>query len=165
MSLAIIGDGREREALVALARSLNVLGDKELRAGAVVFRGWMSQTECATLVRQCDALVLPSLAECGGAVVLEAMAMEIAVIATHWGGPADYLDATCGILVEPTSRQAFIEGLSTALVRLAKQPAERIAMGKSGRRKVLEQFDWEAKADRILEIYREVTRSTDALIG
>ena len=163
MSLAIIGDGREREALVALARSLNVLGDGESRAGTVEFRGWMSQTECAELVRQCDALVLPSLAECGGAVVLEAMAMEVAVIATSWGGPADYLDASCGILIEPESRQAFIESLAFALVRLARQPAERIAMGKSGRRKVLEQFDWEAKADRILEIYGDVIRSADAL--
>jgi len=163
MSLAIIGDGREREALVALARSLNILGVAESRAGEVVFHGWMSQTECAELVRHCDALVLPSLAECGGAVVLEAMAMEIAVIATDWGGPADYLDDSCGILIEPSSRQAFIDGLAKALVRLSKQPAERIAMGKSGRRKVLDQFDWEAKADRILEIYRDVIRDAEAM--
>ncbi len=88
--------------------------------------------------------------------------MEIAVIATRWGGPADYLDASCGILVEPTSRNAFIESLAAALVQLAKHPAERIAMGKSGRRKVVQLFDWEAKADQILQIYGEVIRGADA---
>jgi len=134
------------------------LGDGEPQAGTVAFRGWMSQTKCAELVRQCDALVLPSLAECGGAVVLEAMAMEVAVIATSWGGPADYLDASCGILVEPTSKEAFIDNLANALIRLANEPQKRIEMGKSGRRKVLAEFDWEAKADVILEIYGNVSR-------
>jgi glycosyltransferase involved in cell wall biosynthesis len=157
MSLSIIGDGDERETLIELSRSLNITGDGEPRAGTVAFRGWMSQTQCAELVRQCDALVLPSLAECGGAVVLEAMAMEVAVIATSWGGPADYLDASCGILVEPTSRESFVDNLTAALLRLANEPQERIAMGKSGRRKVLTHFDWEAKADRMLEIYNEVS--------
>lgn len=164
MSLSIIGDGKEREALTALARSLNIYGEGDPKLGTVVFRGWMSQRECAERVRQCDALVLPSLAECGGAVVLEAMAMEVAVIATSWGGPADYLDASCGILVEPASREAFIDGLARALIRLANSPAERIAMGKAGRRKVLAEFDWEAKADRILEIYDSVTRLRERVI-
>jgi len=164
MSLSIIGDGKEREALVALARSLNIYDEGDPKLGTVVFRGWMSQQECAERVRQCDALVLPSLAECGGAVVLEAMAMEVAVIATSWGGPADYLDASCGILVEPASREAFIDGLARALIRLANSPAERIAMGKAGRRKVLAEFDWEAKADRILEIYDSVTRLRERAI-
>jgi glycosyltransferase involved in cell wall biosynthesis len=149
MSLSIIGDGDERESLLALSRSLNILGDGEPEVGTVAFRGWMSH---------CDALVLPSLAECGGAVVLEAMAMEVAVIATAWGGPADYLDASCGILVEPTSKEAFIDNLANALIRLANEPQERIEMGKSGRRKVLAEFDWEAKADVILEIYGNVSR-------
>lgn len=143
MSLSIIGDGNERETLVALARSLNVYEEGEPQAGAVVFRGWMSQNKCAEMVRQCDALVLPSLAECGGAVVLEAMAMEVAVIATSWGGPADYLDASCGILVEPSSKDGFIDGLAAALVRLANNPQERISMGKAGRQKILAEFDWE----------------------
>ncbi len=84
--------------------------------------------------------------------------MEVAVIATAWGGPADYLDASCGILVEPTSKEAFIDNLANALIRLANEPQERIEMGKSGRRKVLAEFDWEAKADVILEIYGNVSR-------
>jgi glycosyltransferase involved in cell wall biosynthesis len=85
------------------------------------------------------------------------MAMAIPVIATAWGGPADYLDPSCGILVEPTSRGAFIDGLALALVRLAKQPEECVAMGNAGRTKVLQEFDWNTKVDSVYELYRDVS--------
>jgi glycosyltransferase involved in cell wall biosynthesis len=160
MSLAIIGDGCERVALEALARELDVLGDFDGVPGRVFFAGWMSQANCVIELQRRDALVLPSLYECGGAVVLEAMAMGIPAIATDWGGPADYLDPTCGILVSPRSREAFIEGLALALVRLAKNPEERIAMGQAGRRKVVERFDWNKKVDDVLAIYRDVIEHT-----
>jgi glycosyltransferase involved in cell wall biosynthesis len=88
------------------------------------------------------------------------MAMEMPVIATAWGGPADYLDCTCGILVEPTSADAFVANLSSALVRLAENPEERVAMGKAGRLKVIEDFDWETKVDRMLGIYREAVEGS-----
>jgi glycosyltransferase involved in cell wall biosynthesis len=157
MSLSIIGDGVERATLEELARGLGLL-DVEARdqPGKAYFSGWMSQADCAKQLRQSDALVLPSLMECGGAVVLEAMAVGIPVIATAWGGPADYLDTSCGILVEPTSREAFSENLTAALIRLAKSPEERAAMGKAGRAKVLQYFDWEVKVDRMLAMYRQV---------
>jgi glycosyltransferase involved in cell wall biosynthesis len=156
MSLSIIGDGIERASLERMARDMGSLGHGDNEPGKVRFYGWMSQVECAGRLRECDALVLPSLLECGGAVVLEAMAMEIPVIATAWGGPADYLDTSCGILVEPTSREAFVDNLALALARLAKHPQERLAMGKAGRSKVLRQFDWNAKVDSIFELYRDV---------
>ena len=91
--LEVIGDG----PMLAIWESLaGELGLKD----RVHFTGWLTQQECAARLQSAIALVLPSLYECGGAVVLEAMAMGKPVIATHWGGPADYLDATCGILVE-----------------------------------------------------------------
>jgi glycosyltransferase involved in cell wall biosynthesis len=157
MSLAILGDGIERLALTQLARELGILADNlEAQPGKVNFFGWMSQADCASHLQRCDALVLPSLMECGGAVVLEAMAMGIPVIATDWGGPADYIDSSCGILVAPTSRPAFANNLVNALVRLAQSTEERIAMGKAARVRVIQYFDWEVKVTRILSMYRSV---------
>ena len=98
-------------------------------------------------------LVLPSLYECGGAVVLEAMAVGLPVIASNWGGPADYLDADCGILVSPKSRAQFVDDLGAAMLKLAGDAELRMKMGRAGRRRVEECFDWERKVDRILEIY------------
>lgn len=159
MNLAIIGDGVERQRLEQMAANLGLMGDKAGQPATVSFLGWLPQTECAVRLQQSDVLVLPSLAECGGAVVLEAMAMEIPVIAAAWGGPADYLDPSCGILVEPASRESFIEGLAAALARLANNPTERRSMGRAGRLKVIREFDWEAKADRMVEIYKDAIKA------
>lgn len=155
MTLTIIGKGKERDTLEQQARELGVFANEASQPGTVNFTGWMSQAECAEQLRQSDVLVLPSLLECGGAVVLEAMAMGIPVIATEWGGPADYLDNSCGILVKPSSRESFIENLSTAMVKLAESPQERKSMGKAGRERVIKYFDWEVKVDRMLEIYQQ----------
>lgn len=146
--LEIIGTGAERANLEQQTQALGL-------SERVQFSGWLSQRDCAVRLQHSNALVLPSLSECGGAVVLEAMAVGLPVIATDWGGPADYLDATCGILVKPESRDAMIEGFAAAMVKLARSPEVRLAMGKAGQARVKQHFDWEAKVDRMLEIYQQ----------
>ena len=156
ISLEIIGDGADRGALEQLARDLQILGGQQ-ESGSVHFTGWLSQAECATHIKNADALVLPSLMECGGAVVLEAMAMSLPVIATKWGGPADYLDESCGILVEPTSRNSLVAGLANAMQHLSSDPAKRLSMGLAARERVVRHFDWEVKVDQMMDIYRSVS--------
>lgn len=172
-TLEIIGDGSERANLEALAKSLQLLSSDlpeapstqtvtPGQAGTVTFAGWLSQADCAQRLQSADAMVLPSLLECGGAVVLEAMAMARPVIATNWGGPTDYLDETCGILVDPTSREAFIEGLAAAMLQFSHSPQMREAMGRAGRQRVLDYFSWDTKVNRILEIYQDaIAQSLD----
>lgn len=152
LELHVIGDGPERGALELRAAQLS-LGER------VRFHGLVSQERCASMLTESDALVLPSLRECGGAVVLEAMAMGLPVIATRWGGPADYLDDSTGLLVDPVDRATFVTGLAVAMVRLARSPELRDRLGGAARRKVVEQFDWERKIDHIVEVYRETQRS------
>ncbi|MBD3881312.1 glycosyltransferase family 4 protein [Phormidium tenue FACHB-886] len=151
--LEIIGEGEMRPSLEALVAQLG-LSDR------VIFRGWLSQPECATCLQEATALVLPSLYECGGAVVLEAMAMARPVIATNWGGPADYLDETCGILVDPTSRPAFIKGLTAAMLQLIYSPELGTQLGKAGLMRVKQHFSWESKVDRMIEIYKMAMQSS-----
>jgi glycosyltransferase involved in cell wall biosynthesis len=152
-TLDIIGDGELRGQLEAQAAQSGI-------ADRVRFRGWKSQAECAAELRSATALVLPSLYECGGAVVLEAMASGLAVIATNWGGPADYVNESCGILVEPSSREAFLAGLASGMTRLAQDPALAVRMGEAGRERVVSHFDWQWKVDRTLEIYADAVQRT-----
>ena len=119
------------------------------------FSGWLPQKECAHRLQAADVLVLPSLFECGGAVVLEAIATGLPVIATKWGGPMDYLDESCGILVNPRSREEFIHELAVATLKLAESPTLREKMGRTGRHRVLNHFNWQKKTDTILKIYAE----------
>lgn len=146
--LEIIGEGEQRQELFDLAVRLGL-------ADRVVFTGWLSQKQCAAKLERSAGLVLPSLLECGGAVVLEAMAMGVPVIATKWGGPMDYVDATCGILIEPMNRAALVNGLKDAIQKLAQSPELRWQMGRAGQERVRQHFDWERKIDRILEIYQQ----------
>lgn len=146
-TLDVLGDGPTRATLEAQAGRLG-LGD------SVRFGGWLEQPECARRLRESDALVLPSFFECGGAVVLEAMACGLPCVATNWGGPADYLDESCGFLVDPTSRESFVAGLARSMLELARSPGLRESMGRAARRKVATgTFNWDHKIDRILEIY------------
>jgi glycosyltransferase involved in cell wall biosynthesis len=100
-------------------------------------------------------LVLPSIYECGGAVVLEAMACGTPVIATDWGGPADYLDATCGILVDASNPEAILEGFTSGMRKLIADPNLRTVLGKAGRKRVEAHYDWNQKIDRIIELYQQ----------
>ena len=161
MRLSILGDGDERPALEQLARDLGIAGDPGASAGAVHFAGWLAQRDCAERLRHADCLVLPSLLECGGAVVLEAMSMAKPVIATAWGGPLDYLDASCGVLVAPSSTNAVIEGLARAMIEIAQSPSKRRLMGERALEKVQREFDWELKVDRMLDVYRGVRGSVE----
>lgn len=146
--LDIFGDGDCRDGLTELANRLGLNGQ-------VSFHGFVSQDKVANELAKRDVLILPSLHECGGAVVLEAMALGLPVIATNWGGPADYIDESCGILIDPTSRSSFISGLGKAMIALAESKGQRRRLGRYGRQKVIEEYDWERKVDRILEIYEE----------
>ena len=146
--LEVIGDGSMREAWEHLAGELGV-------SSRVVFSGWLTQTECASHMQSALALLLPSIYECGGAVVLEAMAAGVAVIATKWGGPVDYVDSETGILIEPRSRRVMVEGFAAAMRRVITAPELARTMGRSGRERVERYFNWEQKIDSIMHIYRE----------
>ena len=150
-----MGDGDERLNLEALAIQLGIAGKGQEEIGTVEFSGWLAQAECAARLKRADCLVLPSLLECGGAVVLEAMSMGKPVIATAWGGPLDYLDQSCGVLIPPQSRESMVDGFSAAMVEMARSGERRRSLGANGMAKVRREYDWESKADRMLVIYLE----------
>jgi glycosyltransferase involved in cell wall biosynthesis len=145
--LDVIGDGPMRAEWSELTASLHL-------ADRVSFLGWMSQQGCAEQLQSATALVLPSVYECGGAVVLEAMATGTPVIATAWGGPEDYIDESCGILIPPASVEAMVLGFRAAMQRLIDEPQLGCRLGKAARKTIEMGFDWEDKVDRMLTIYR-----------
>jgi len=146
--LEVIGDGAMRTAWAGLAESLGI-------SDRVHWLGWRPQPECAALLHGATALLLPSIYECGGAVVLEAMACGVPVVATAWGGPADYLNETCGILVDPSNPQIITDGFIAAMQKLITDPVLRAQLGAAGRIRVERYFDWNQKIDAILDIYRQ----------
>ena len=144
--LYIVGKGREAENLKQLAVNYNVYHK-------TVFLGHLSHVELVKQLSLADIFVFPSLDDCGGAVILEAMALELPIIASNWGGPIDYVDPSCGILIDPNSHASFVSGFTEAMELLAHNLSLRIKMGNAGRQKVEEKYTWAKKAEQLLEIY------------
>jgi glycosyltransferase involved in cell wall biosynthesis len=122
--------------------------------------GWVSRPEAARIMRKADVFVMPSLRECGGTAILEALALGKPVVSTNWGGPADYVNSRCGILVDPTSKSDFVSSLEDAMLRLAASPELRHSLGEAGTQRVREDFlDWNSKSERVLSILMKVVSS------
>lgn len=154
VTLEILGDGPERSRLVSLAKDLGL-------SDSVNFHGFLPQVDCSAALEEADALILNSVYECGGAVVLEAMSVGLPVIASNWGGPADYLTDDCGVLVAPSPRDTFAVRLADAIERLAKDPKLCFQMGKAAASRVEKEFDWERKVEKIIDIYEKAIRERE----
>jgi glycosyltransferase involved in cell wall biosynthesis len=152
--LKIVGDLRGGGERLRLAQRVSELQIES----SVEFLGWQTQERCAELLSKADVMVLPSVFDPGGAVILEAMAAGKAVIAAKWGGPADIVEDDWGILVEPRDPGTLIAGLEQAIVTLANDRERCARMGRAGRAKVLAEYTWPMKIERFVEIYREAIK-------
>jgi glycosyltransferase involved in cell wall biosynthesis len=96
----------------------------------VIFWPEMPQQELCHKVAQSSVLVLPSLAEGLGRVLIEAMAAGTPVIGSHVGGIPDIIqDGVTGFLVPPGDANALAE----KMIYLLENPHEVRGMGERGR--------------------------------
>ena len=103
-----------------------------------------------------DVFVLPSTAEACPITILEAMAMECAIIAARVGGvPEQIHDGEQGWLVPAKNPDALANALCDAL----NSPAERQRRGHAARRRATEQFSMKHCVERHLELYEATLRS------
>ena len=84
------------------------------------------------------------------------MANALPVISTRVGGiPEQIEDGATGYLVEPDD----VDGLATAIGKLASDPARREAFGRAGAAKVEREFSSAGVARRLLDVYEQVAKS------
>ena len=149
-SLVLVGaDGGVGPALDRRVHELG-LGSRVRRVGFLA-----DDAELARAYREARVAVLPSDYEAFGLVLLEALAQGTPVVASRVGGiPEIVEDGVSGLLVPPGD----VPALSGALQRLWADPALGRRLGETGRREVVPRFTWEALADRLDQVYREVGR-------
>ncbi len=103
------------------------------------------------LYAESDVFVLPTLADCFGVASIEAMATGLPVITTNVGGVPDIIDdGEQGFLIPPDDGQA----LAASLERLLDDAALRRAMSARARAKVVERFNAQRNATRLLELMK-----------
>ncbi|RDV84490.1 glycosyltransferase [Ammonifex thiophilus] len=141
---AVIGTGPEAEELRELAQRLGL-------ADRVIFTGFLP--EVSSCYPEFDLLVLASLMEGFGLVVLEALARGVPVVATRVGGvPEVVREGETGLLVPPADSQA----LAQAILWMLEHQEEARRMASRGKEMVARDFSSTRMAQNTLEVYRTV---------
>ncbi|MFH1062879.1 MAG: glycosyltransferase family 4 protein [Candidatus Omnitrophota bacterium] len=119
------------------------------------FTGW--QENPMHYMHAMDLMVLASLNEAVGLVLIEAQSLGVPVIATKVGGVPEIVEhGKSGILVNPSDRKALID----AIEMLIKNPAQRLAMGQYAKKNVLAKYSVEVFIARITQIYEDLIQET-----
>jgi glycosyltransferase involved in cell wall biosynthesis len=141
LSLLIVGEGDQEPYLRSLSTELGC-------ADRVTLLGYRS--DLTELYQAMDVFALSSLREGLPNVVLEAMALEIPIVATSVAGVAQLIrDGETGLLVPPKS----VAELSAALARLLRDGDLRQRLTQSARRLVETRYSFSVRMQRIREIY------------
>lgn len=130
-------------------REAKLLADELGLRESVVFVGNRPNTEIPLWMNACDVLVLPSLSEGFGVVLIEAMACGKPVIATRCGGPEEIVNPDTGILVPPRDEVALSAALDDVLSRKRAFDPQRI------RQHAIDNYAYNRIAPRIMEVYRQ----------
>ena len=145
-----VGIGAEFEELVGKLQSerKNVWWIKEM----------LPQRELIPLLTGADLFLCPSIYEPLGIVNLEAMACEVAVLASRVGGiPEVVADGVTGRLVDYSPESAIFEShLTRGIIEMMSDPDKLTAMGIAGRKRAIDEFGWNAVARATISLYRSV---------
>jgi len=145
-SFFIVGDGPEMPHLREMIASHGL-------ESRVFLTGYLRDP--VRVYEDLDLMVLPSYTEGLPNVVLEAMAMEVPVIATRVGGTPEVIeDGENGILVPPGSP----EDIARAMEEFLKKPDRYFAMVQSGKRTVETKFDFRERTRNLEAIYETIAR-------
>jgi glycosyltransferase involved in cell wall biosynthesis len=151
--LLLVGSAKFVEAATRFDNRRYVEGLKAQVADAglsdrVSFLG--EREDVPQLVRALDALLLPSWEEPFGRAAIEAMALEVPVLATNVGGTTEVIvEGRHGHLLDPRDPAAW----ARALAELAADPERAARMGRAGGQRAREAFGVAEHVRRVREVY------------
>ena len=120
------------------------------------FLGAVGHDEVGELYERADVFCLPSFAEGVPTVLMEAMAMELPVVATDIMGVPELVEhGHSGLLVPP----ARADLLAQALIRVLEDAQMREHMGQEGRRRVESSYERGAAVSKLRGILAPLMRS------
>ncbi len=150
----IIGEGPEA------GRLKNIIKDLDL-TDRVILKGKLPPDECLSYYRKADVLAMPACIRNQDAdgiptVLIEAMAMEIPVVATRVSGiPELVINGQTGLLVAPDDAAALAEALSR--IFQGQNLAYRLA--QAGRELVVSQFNSEKSPRQLRDLFAAAIES------
>ena len=118
----------------------------------VKLHGALDQDELAKFYSRASLLCHASDRETFGCAPLEAMLFGIPVLLSRCGGPFDYFDTSCGVLLEDTTVRGIRSGLLDICSRINEFTRERIY------RTAHEKYDLRKVTSYYIDLYRESSK-------
>jgi glycosyltransferase involved in cell wall biosynthesis len=140
----IVGDGRERPGLEALASELGM-------SHAVRFTSWVARPEEALWAMDIFTIVSDQT-EGFGLVTAEAMACGLPIVAADISLNREIVSDSCGIFVKPDPHL-----VAEGILRLLRHENLAFAMGTNAARRASERYDINRAAARLEDIYDQLT--------
>jgi phosphatidylinositol alpha-1,6-mannosyltransferase len=141
----IVGEGNLRPELERMARSSSA-------RDRIVFLEKLTVEQLKYCYSRCEIFLMPSRQEGFGLVFLEAMALGKPVIAGSIGGAIEIVkNGVTGFLVVPGD----LKMLALRLTQLLQNEALRKQMGDAGKKRVEENYSFEAYRSKLMRILSE----------
>jgi glycosyltransferase involved in cell wall biosynthesis len=126
---------------------------RETGADDVFLAGWHSHEDLGEALNASDVVVLPSVREQFGQVIVEGMASGLPAIAVDAHGPATIIeDGEDGWLLPADDEDAMVE----ALVQAVNEPDERRRRGDNAYESSRARYSWPALAKEVASVYDDV---------
>ncbi len=130
---------------------------EEAGASDVFLAGWRGHDELADGLNASDTVVLPSVHEQFGQVLVEGMACGLPCVAVDAHGPATIVDdGETGWLVPPDDEDALV----AALEQVVNDAPERRRRGEKAYEVAREKYSWPSLVERLARVYEEIRRGS-----
>jgi glycosyltransferase involved in cell wall biosynthesis len=148
--LQIIGDGTDRKSLENLSVDLGI--EKYIE-----FTGNIPLHKVQEQFSKANLFLFPTL-ENAGFVTLEAMSHSLPVVAMKYGGPEQFIKNNMDeqLVLSTQSYDDIASSIAKKLEFFYNDQALTDKVGKQNRQDVLDNFTWEAKAQKMKKLYREL---------
>jgi glycosyltransferase involved in cell wall biosynthesis len=143
--LALVGEGPQESKLKQLAEDLGV-------AKRVSFLGFQPPERVRMWMQRAKVLVLPSLEEGMGVVLLEALACGTPVVGSQVDGIQEVITPDVGLLVPPADSAA----LSKAIQSILSNTQRWTDMSQHARERAVTHYDWDYVADQFITLYQSM---------
>jgi len=142
---------------------------KKTRDNVIWIDEMLDKKEVIQLYSHADVFCCPSIYEPFGIINIEAMACETAVVASAVGGIKEVVvEGETGLLIpleqqdvapfEPIDPDKFSKDLADGVNKVINNKELRETMAKNGRKRVEENFDWEAIAKQVEGLYKSLVK-------
>ncbi len=150
--LLLVGpwDFNERPGDVIIQDIRRIICENQLEQDIVLLG---HREDIADLLSIMDIFVLPSYREGMPVSLLEAMAMEKAVIGTNIRGIKEEITGECGLIYQPKD----IDGLQKSIEYYLKNHEEAVQVGKMARQRVIKHFSIDRVIEKQMKVFMELS--------